>query len=80
MTCDRPVFDAKWKKDLSTLGDLVDMEGAAIVRVANMYALPCSLIKGITDRANEGDRQVLIQNAGMVSRKLTALFEVLQDT
>lgn len=78
VTCDRPVFDAKWKTALSSLGDLVDMEGAAIVRVANMFALPCCLIKGITDRAEDGDRQVLIKNFGIVSRKLAALFEKFQ--
>ncbi|MGD9209803.1 MAG: hypothetical protein PVI90_03455 [Desulfobacteraceae bacterium] len=78
VTCDRPVFNTRKKMTLSDLGDLVDMEGAAIVRVANMYSLPCSLVKGITDGAKEGDRQVLIQNIAMVSRKLLMLFKSLQ--
>jgi len=74
VTCDRPVFNLQRKKSLSTLGDLIDMEGAAVARVASMYARPCVLIKGITDEAKEGDRQILTQNIGKVSEKMADLF------
>lgn len=74
VTCDKPVFKLQRKTELSALGDLIDMEGAAIARVANMYTCPCVLIKGVTDRAKEGDRRTLTQNIGMVSQKLADLF------
>lgn len=74
VTCDQPVFDAERKKSLVALGDLVDMEGAAVARVANMFALPCVLLKGITDGAEEGGRAVLKQNIDVVSRKLATAF------
>jgi adenosylhomocysteine nucleosidase len=74
VTCDRPVFNLRRKKSLSVLGDLIDMEGAAVARVANMYARPCVLVKGITDEAKEGQRQILTQNIGMVSEKIANLF------
>jgi adenosylhomocysteine nucleosidase len=73
VTCDQPVFDIKRKNSLSALGDLIDMEGAAIARVANMYACPCVLIKGITDRAKEGERSILTENIKAVSQKLAEL-------
>lgn len=74
VTCDRPVFNLQRKKSLSVLGDLIDMEGAAVARVANMYARPCVLVKGITDEAEEGQRQILTQNIGMVAEKMADLF------
>ena len=73
VTCDQPVFDIKRKNSLSALGDLIDMEGAAVARVANMYACPCVLIKGVTDGAKEGDRSILVQNIKAVSQKLAEL-------
>lgn len=72
VTCDQPVFNARRKEDLLELGDLVDMEGAAIARVANMYGVPCVLIKGISDGAKEGDRNELLKNIDMVSCKLAS--------
>jgi nucleoside phosphorylase len=73
VTCDQPVFDIQRKNRLSVLGDLIDMEGAAIARVANMYACPCVLIKGVTDGAKEGGRSILAQNIRAVSQKLAEL-------
>ncbi len=77
VTCDQPVFNHQRKRALSALGELVDMEGAAVVRVANMYKISCCLVKGVTDNADDGDREVLQKNVGVVSRKLSALFESL---
>ncbi len=74
VTCDQPVFNRQRKQELSNLGDLVDMEGAAVAKVANMYSIPCVLIKGITDGAEEGDRTLLMQHIDSVSRNLATLF------
>lgn len=73
ITCDRPVFDADKRAALSAAGDLVDMEGAAIARVAAMYEIPWSIVKGITDAAGPVDRNVLQRNLTAVSEKVCRL-------
>jgi nucleoside phosphorylase len=70
VTCDRPVFDADERRALSATADLVDMEGAAIARVAAMYQIPWTMIKGITDAAGPQDRASLNANLGQVSEKI----------
>ena len=73
ITCDRPVFDVDLRKALSAGGDLVDMEGAAIARVAAMYDVRWSMVKGITDTAGPADREELKRNLTMVSEKICRL-------
>jgi adenosylhomocysteine nucleosidase len=70
VTCDTPVFDPERRQILAPLGDLVDMEGAAVARVAQIYGVPCSLLKGISDFADSGDRQRLEENLTLVSAKI----------
>jgi adenosylhomocysteine nucleosidase len=70
VTCDIPVFDSQRRKVLAQKGDLVDMEGAAIARVAAMFNTPWSIIKGISDAAGPTDRDVLMGNLKMVSQKI----------
>lgn len=72
ITCDTPVFDDAQRTHLATRGDLVDMEGAAIARVAAMYSTPWTMLKGISDTAGPTDRDVLEQNLIMVSEKIGA--------
>ena len=73
ITCDRPVFDSEWRNSLSRSGDLVDMEGAAIARVAAMYDVRWSMVKGITDTASPTDRAELKRNLATVSGKICRL-------
>ena len=70
ITCDRPVFDDEKRKAYALAGDLVDMEGAAIARVAAMYGVPWSMVKGITDTAGPTDRDELKRNLIRVSEKI----------
>ena len=70
VTCDRPVFDADERRALSATADLVDMEGAAIARVAAMYQVPWTMLKGVTDAAGPRDRASLNANLGEVSEKI----------
>jgi adenosylhomocysteine nucleosidase len=70
ITCDFPVFDFDKRKALSRYGDLVDMEGAAIARVAAMYGLTWSMVKGITDTAGPNDRNELKRRLKKVSEKI----------
>jgi nucleoside phosphorylase len=79
VTCDRPVFNDDDRRALSATADLVDMEGAAIARVAAMYQVPWTMIKGITDAAGPQDRASLNANLGTVSEKIgDVLWEKLQ--
>jgi nucleoside phosphorylase len=76
VTCDRPVFDLLRKQELAVLGDVVDMEGAAVARVAAMFKRPCSLIKGVSDFAEGADRRRLAQNLTGVSFRLAEALEI----
>lgn len=80
VTVDRPVFSAESRSRLATLGQVVDMEGAAVARTAAWYGLPCTLLKGITDPAGEGDRHRLQANLDQVAAALAQkLLDILQQ-
>ncbi len=70
VTCDTPVFDTNLREQLSAGADLVDMEGAAIARVAVMFDTPWTLLKGVTDAAGPTDRDTLAKNLTRVSEKI----------
>lgn len=67
VTLERPVFDDRRRQELAGYGELVDMEGAVVARVAAMYHVPCTIIKGITDFAGDGHRRMLQDNLTKVS-------------
>lgn len=73
VTCDRPVFDQHRRNACAKLGEVVDMEGAAIARVADLYQVPCEMLKGITDTAQATDRATLLQNLNAVSERIAQL-------
>ncbi len=70
VTCDRPVFDIQRRNACAKLGEVVDMEGAAIARVAEWYQLPCEMIKGITDAARPTHRDILLENLNRISEQI----------
>lgn len=70
VTCDTPVFDTERRKHLAAGADLVDMEGAAIARVADLFGTPWTMIKGVSDKAGPTDRDTLKKNLDMVSGKI----------
>lgn len=70
VTCDRPVFDAAARNRLAGVGDLVDMEGAAVARAAVFYGVACAMVKGISDAADETGRQELNRNIDRVSGRI----------
>lgn len=67
VTCDQPVFDTQRRRQLAAKGDLVDMEGAAVARVADLFGTPWTLIKAITDNAGPAARNTLLNNLSAVS-------------
>ena len=80
VTSDRPVFDSQIRAAFSQWGDVVDMEGAAIARVARYYQVPCTLIKGVTDNAQAYERRKLLENLTTVSEKIArTLWDALQS-
>ncbi|MEJ2474559.1 MAG: hypothetical protein P8Y74_11815 [Desulfobacterales bacterium] len=72
VTVERPVFDAHLRRRLSQWGELVDMEGAVVARVAGLYGATCAMIKGITDMADDGQRTDLHRNLAAVSDTIAA--------
>lgn len=81
VTCDRPVFDADQRARLAGLGDLADMEGAAVARVAGFYGLACAMVKGISDAADRTGRTELARNIDWVSEGIAnALVSELSTT
>jgi nucleoside phosphorylase len=55
---------------LAGVGELVDMEGAAVARVAMLYGVACAMVKGISDAADETGRQELARNIDRVSGRI----------
>ena len=70
VTNDRPVFDAAWRGQLAGTGELADMEGAAVARVARLYGIPCAMIKGISDTADETGRMDVAKHVDWVSGRI----------
>ncbi len=73
VTCDRPLFNAELRGQLAAWGALVDMEGASVAAVARDGGVPCTLIKGITDFAAEGERASLHRRLEGVSRQIAKI-------
>lgn len=73
VTVNKPVFDSGRRYELSKFGDLVDMEGAAVAQAADLFGIPCCMIKGVTDMADKGERERLQQNVNLVSRRIARL-------
>jgi adenosylhomocysteine nucleosidase len=70
VTCDRPVFDEDRRARLAELGEVADMEGAAVARVAASYGITCAMIKGISDTADENGRRSVADNIDWVSARI----------
>ena len=70
VTCDRPVFDAKWRDRLAGIAEIADMEGAAVARVAKLYGIPCAQVKGISDAADQNGRQDVVRRIDWISTRI----------
>ncbi len=79
VTVDFPVFDQQERSRLAKLGMLVDMEGAAVARVAEIYGRPAYLVKGVTDFAGGGQRSLLNKNIDVVSVRLAEVVTRIVD-
>lgn len=72
-TVREPVFGGSRRAELAARADLVDMEGYAVARAAAGRGVPCSLIKAVSDAADDGGREALRRNIDGVSRRLAAV-------
>ena len=70
VTVEQPVFNSADRQRWASWGDLVDMEGAIVARVAHLYDIPWDIIKGVTDMAGDGDRPTLHRNLEVVSEEI----------
>ncbi len=71
-TCDEPVFDPARRREIAAWGQLVDMEGVAVAGICRDRAVPCTLLKGVSDLADTGGRDALHRNIASVSALLAA--------
>ena len=79
VTSDKPVFDPQARACFGRLGDVVDMEGAAIARTAALYGIPWHMIKGISDPADNIGHDLLRRNIVRVSEKIAqVLFNAIR--
>lgn len=70
VTTDQPVFDPTTRDTMALLGQVVDMEGAAIARAAATHGVPWDMIKGVSDQAGPLDRATLQRNLLQASQKI----------
>jgi adenosylhomocysteine nucleosidase len=80
VTSDHPVFEQEPRQRLGLLGEVVDMEGAAIARTAALYRVAWDMIKGVTDQAGPMDPKKFQHNLDAVSEKIAdLLWDALQQ-
>ncbi len=63
-----PLFDAKQRQGLARIADLVDMEGATVAAFCQQREIPCTLFKGVSDFAANGEQRSLHDNLITVSQ------------
>jgi 4-hydroxybenzoate polyprenyltransferase len=73
VTVVEPVFGGARRDRLAGVAQIVDMEGAAVVRVAGELGARCVLIKGVTDSAADGERETLRSNLAAVSEQVAGV-------
>ena len=70
VTVRQPVFGGEPHALLSAHADIVDMEGLAVAQVASHHAIPCHLLKTVSDSADDAGRDTLHGNLASVSESL----------
>jgi len=74
-TQDKPVFDPLEREKLNLEADLVDMEGAAVVRATHFWRVKVFLFKIISDTPSHTDSKQIIKNMREVSADLAIFFK-----
>ncbi|MBC8494502.1 MAG: 5'-methylthioadenosine/S-adenosylhomocysteine nucleosidase [Candidatus Thioglobus sp.] len=64
--------------DINNSADIVDMEGFAVAYIANRYNLPITMIKGVSDDANNSSESELFENLNLaMDQTITLLKQVI---
>ena len=75
---ERPLFEPARRERLAQRADLVEMEGFAIADVCRRNDVPCILVKGVTDFADESGRNDIRTHLSTVSEAVArALLDLL---
>ncbi len=61
-TQDKPIHDADTFKELATIADLVDMEGAALLQAAKRFNTRCLLYKFVSDTPLHAGQGLIVEN------------------
>ena len=64
---------------INTDADMVDMEGFAVAYVANRRNIPVTLIKGISDDANNSSEEALFENLNKAMDQTIVLLKTILD-
>lgn len=80
-TQDKPIHDVETFMELSSLADLADMEGAAVLQAAKRFNTKCLLFKFVSDTPIHAGEGLIIEN---IKKHITAFCEyvsgnVIQD-
>ena len=70
VTSGEPVFETNRRLEISRMGSVVDMEGYAIADACRRASVPCCLLKGVTDLADEAGRASMENNIDHVSARV----------
>jgi adenosylhomocysteine nucleosidase len=73
-TQDRPVIDADFRKEMSNLTDLADMEGAAVLQACRLWNVQCYLFKYISDVPGH-DVNDIIKNIRITEKAMYEFFK-----
>ncbi|MDH3393072.1 MAG: putative 4-hydroxybenzoate polyprenyltransferase, partial [Desulfobulbaceae bacterium] len=74
LTVTKPVMDVERRDELAGRGSIVDMEGYAVAEVCQRMNIPCELLKGVSDMADDSGKADIKKNIDEVSARLASLF------
>lgn len=75
VTVREAVFDDCRRKELSEFADIVDMECGVIARECSKAGISCCAIKGITDHALAGHKEILVKNLHKVAESIVPFLD-----
>ena len=61
-TQDKPINDIETFKELSSIADLVDMEGASVLQAAKKFNTDCLLFKFVSDTPHHAGKGMIVDN------------------
>jgi len=72
-TVNEPVFEADRRAALAAHADVVDMEGLAVAAVGDRLGMPVTMLKGVSDLADDRGKADILANIDSVSAALASV-------